>query len=45
MGSTDDQIKVAVRVRKLLDREVKNDISWKVENEQSIVSTKQGNRK
>ena len=45
MGSSDDQIKVAVRVRRLLDREGNNEISWKVENEQSIASTKRTDRK
>merc|ERR1711953_1157652 len=39
MGSSDDAIKVAVRVRKLLTREDQSELYWHVENESTISST------
>ena len=45
MGSSGEEIKVAVRVRKLLDRENGSNIQWKTQGQNEIKSLKDPSRK
>ena len=45
MGSSGEEIKVAVRVRKLLDRENGSNIQWKTQGQNEIKSLKDPSKK
>ena len=45
MGSSGEEIKVAVRVRKLLDRENGSNIQWKTQGQNEIKSIKDPSKK